>query len=192
MISRDSAAGLLTRLAKTTLDAFNEARALYSAQLEAQGDVQARFDPAVAAVRNGVDFWSLFVTCLRERYELLDGVERLPGTNPLVYMWQIDEQLLLQLKSDTGNLPVDQFEIPGVAETVGGAVEWIALTWDHDHIERFNPAFVQVDNGHEVWRIPVASILEPEVVQVTPEVPRSTVSSARPAADEAATEDRRS
>lgn len=192
MISRDEAAELLAPLAATTMDAFNEARASYSALLEAQADMQQRFDPAVAAVTNGVEFWARFATCLRERFEEVDGVERLAGTNPLVYIWQIDEQLLLQLKSDTGNLPVDQPELPGMTEAVGGSIEWIALTWAHDQIERFRPTFVQVDNGHDVWRIPVDTILEPEVVQITPEVPRSTVSSARPAADEAATEDRRS
>lgn len=183
------AAELLSRIAKTTLDAFADARAAYVAQVETHAVFQDRMDAPVAAVTNGVNFWAVFATFLRERFAALDGVDRVPGTNPLLYLWQLDGHLLIQLKSDTGNLPVEQPEIPGVSETAGGSVEWVALTWDHDHLDRFAPAFVQTDNGREVWRIPVASIAQVAVDQIKPSTPRSSVSSARmPAAEGETTE----
>ncbi len=179
MISRDEAVELLRPLANITSDAFEDALAVYKSLVEAQAGIRKRMEPAVAAVANGVDFWAIFATILREKYELVPGVERLSGPKPLLYRWMIANKLQLQLKSDTTNLPVDQPEIPGVSKVVGGSIEWIALSWDHDQVERFAPAFVHTANGTEVWRVPVVSIAESAAEPIRPAAPKSTVSSAR-------------
>jgi hypothetical protein len=153
--------------------------------LWAQTEVQEQMDAAVAAVTNGVDFWALFATCLKDEYDEHPIVKRIPGTRALQYRWIISDKLLLQLKSNTDNMPVDQLEIPGMTEQLGGPIEWIALTWEHNQVERFEPAFVQNHQGKEVWRVPVASIVEPAAETIKPATPRSTVSSARKPAAEA-------
>jgi hypothetical protein len=184
MISKDQAAELLGLIAPNTQDAFGRALVAYNTQLAAHTEVQKQMDAAVAAVTNGVDFWALFATCLKDEYEKHADVTRIAGNRSLQYRWIIAEKLLLQLKSNTENLPVDQLEIPGITKQLGGPIEWIALTWEHNQVERFEPAFVQNQGGKEVWRIPVKSLMESNVTVVKPAAPKSTVSSARKAAED--------
>lgn len=179
MISRDQAADLLGLIAPNTQDAFGRALVAYNTLLAAHTEVQEQMDAAVAAVTNGVDFWGLFATCLKEEYDGHASIKRIPGARSLQYRWIIEDKLMLQLKSNTDRLPVDQLEIPGITEQLGGSIEWIALTWEHNQVERFEPAFVQNHQGKEVWRIPVASLAEVKIEAVKPPTPKSIVSSAR-------------
>jgi hypothetical protein len=179
MIDRHEAADFLRRLAAPTLEAFTEARIHYSAQRETVNAIRVRMARPVAAVLDGINYWGPFATFLGEQYERIPGVERVAGTHPLAHRWTVDGQIVLQLKSDTGNLPLEQLVLPGMGGRTGGPAEQIVLTWDHDHVDRFDPAFVQLDGRREIWRIPVASIVETETEPITPSAPRTMVSSAR-------------
>ncbi|MGO9973418.1 MAG: hypothetical protein ACLP01_11550 [Solirubrobacteraceae bacterium] len=184
MIERDEATAFLTRLAAPTLAAFTEARIHYTAQRKSLDTIRKRMAWPVAAVLDGISYWAPFATFLTEHYEAVAGVDRVAGTHPLAHRWTIDGRIVVQLKSDTGNLPLEQLVLPGMRNAPGGPLEQIVLTWDHDHIQRFDPAFVRLDGRREAWRIPVASLAEPEAEAIAPTAAKSTVSSARRLAEE--------
>lgn len=182
MLERDEAADALQRLAEPTIAAFTEARQHYSKYQADQKGVRDRMAIPVSAVADGVLYWAQFATFLDERYSLVPGVERLAWTHPLAHQWSIDETIVVQLKSDTGNLPLDQLVIPGMREIRGVAREHVVLTWDHDHVDRFDPSFVQLDGKQEAWRVPVASLIDVVPPSVKPSQTKTHVSSKRPAA----------
>jgi hypothetical protein len=134
----------------------------------------------VSAVADGVFYWSHFATFVDERYRTIAGVARIESTHPLAHQWSVDsDAAIVQLKSDTGNLPLDQLVIPGMREVRGIATEHIVLTWDHDHDDRYDPSFVQLDGKREAWRIPVASLIEAGPSQIALETPKPQISSRR-------------
>jgi hypothetical protein len=169
----------LERLAAATLEAFAEARVSAVAAQEALKSERPRCSRQVLGVLDGVTYWSLFATFLAERYAQIGGIERVMTTHPLAHWWTIDDALTVQLKSDTGNLTVDQLVIPGMRHTRQALREFVVLTWDHVRAERFEPAFVQVDGKREVWRRPVAALLTAEVAAIRPTPPTAKVSSTR-------------
>jgi hypothetical protein len=179
MLESDQAAAYLTRLAAPTIDAFTEARTLYGLLQDALEPVRPRLSRQVSGVIDGVNYWGLFATCLVEGYGRVDGVARVRETHPLAHHWVIDEYVTVQLKSDTGNLPLEQLVLPGMREVRGVERELVVLTWDHDHVDRFDPTFVQMDGKREAWRLPVAALLEQPVAVIAPATPKATVSSPR-------------
>ncbi|MEN3282356.1 MAG: hypothetical protein V7607_3496 [Solirubrobacteraceae bacterium] len=180
MLSRDEAPRYLARLAEPILAAFADARSAHAALLDAIEDDHSRLAPAVAGVFDGVSYWAFFATCLCEEFDAVAGVERLLTTHSLAHHWTVDAEVTVQLKSDTGNLPLDQLQLPGVARLRRSSSECVILTWDHKHSERFDPSFVQMDGQREAWRIPVVALLEVDNVEVAaPETPKANVTSAR-------------
>jgi hypothetical protein len=180
MLSRDDSPQYLSRLAEPILAAFADARATHAGILDALGDDYTRVAPPVAGVFDGVGFWTFLSTSLCERFSVLDGVERLTSTHSLAHHWTIDGKVTVQLKSDTGNLPLDQLQLPEVARLRRLGPESIILTWDHEQSERFDPCFVQMDGKREAWRLPVAALLEDDNVDVArPDTPKPIVESAR-------------
>jgi hypothetical protein len=188
MIERDEAAGYLTRLAAPTMEAFTEARQQYAAHREAMAELRGRMAAPVSAVIDGINYWGPFATFLDERYQQIDGVARVSGTHPLAHRWTIDERIVLQLKSDTGNLPLEQLVLPNMPKQPNSTMEPVVLTWDHDHVDRFAPTFVRLDGRNEVWRLPVASLVESTPQSIRPPAPKSTVSSKRSGLEEQPTE----
>src|SRR5206468_12185501 len=91
-----------------------EARVSAVAAQEALKSERPRCSRQVLGVLDGVTYWSLFATFLAERYAQIGGIERVMTTHPLAHWWTIDDALTVQLKSDTGNLTVDQLVIPGM------------------------------------------------------------------------------
>lgn len=180
MLERDHAAEALQPLGQPTLDAFTDARTAFTRYREAVREIRDRFASAVGAVVDGIDYWGIFATLLVEQYERVPGVARVINRHPLSHYWTIGD-LTVQLKSDTGNLPLDQPMLPGVYDgAADGLSEIVILTWDHDHSERYAPAFVQMDGKREAWRLPLdALVAEPTaVVPVTPR--RATLTPTKP------------
>ncbi|MDO8209648.1 hypothetical protein [Conexibacter sp. CPCC 206217] len=179
MLEIEQAVTYLQRLAAPTLEAFGEARVLYGTLQETLEPVRFRLSRQVGGVIDGVTYWGLFATCLVERFARVEGVARALETHPLAHHWVIEEQVTVQLKSDTGNLPLDQLVLPGMREVRGIARELVVLTWDHDHVDRFDPTFVQMDGKREAWRVPVAALLDEQVAAIEPVTPKATVTSPR-------------
>jgi len=180
MLSRDDAPQYLRRLTEPVLEAFAEAKSAHATLLDSIEDDHSRLAPPVAGVFDGVSYWAFFATFLAARFSPIAGVERLMSTHPLAHHWTIDGEVTVQLKSDTGNLPFEQLQLPSVAALRRSSSESVILTWDHEHSERFDPAFVQMDGKREAWRIPVAALLEGTRVNVAvPERPKPNVSSTR-------------
>jgi hypothetical protein len=140
------------------LGAFAAARAAHASLLDHISGDHARFAPPVAGVFDGVSYWALFATFLSERFLELPGVERLTGTHSLAHHWTVDGEVVVQLKSDTGNLPVDQLQLHGMRTVPSVAAEVVILTWDNEHSERFDPCFVQMEGKREIWRMSVAAL----------------------------------
>lgn len=180
MLERDHAAAALAPLGQPTLDAFTEARTKFAAQQRAMREVRDRYRYAVGAVVDGIDYWGMFATFVDERYATVPGVARVSNRHPLAHYWTIGE-ITVQLKSDTGNLPLDQLTLDGVnASTSNGSPEIVVLTWDHDHSERYEPAFVQLDGRREAWRLPITALVA-EPTAAVPTTPRkATLTSTRP------------
>lgn len=168
------------------MNAFNDARKAFTQNREATKETRDRFANAVGAIVDGVDYWGLFATNLVAEYEKVPGVARV-SRHPLAHYWTVGN-ITVQLKSDTGNLPLDQLVIPGVHKGATNSLsEVVILTWDHDHSERYAPAFVQLDGKREAWRLPITALIAEPTTTVTADRPRATVSSSRP--DAAAGED---
>ncbi len=179
MFERDAAAEALRPLGDPTMIAFNDARTAYSKNREATKETRNRLARAVGAMVDGIDYWSLFATHLVEQYEKVSDVARLSG-HPLAHHWMFGD-IIVQLKSDTGNLPLDQLMIPGVqANGTNLESELVILTWDHEHSERYAPAFVQLDGKREAWRLPITALLAEPTETVTTDRPKATVSFSRP------------
>lgn len=179
MLESDQAEAYLKRLAQSTIDAFTDARAIYGTVQDALEPVRPRLSRQVGGVIDGVSYWGFFATCLTERYALVEGVARDRETHPLAHHWTIEELITVQLKSDTGNLPLLQAMLPGMREVRGLERELVILTWDHDHVDRFDPTFVQMDGRREAWRLPVAALLDENVATIDTAAPKATVSSSR-------------
>lgn len=179
MLERDEAADHLQRLADPTIRAFAKARTEYTTRHQKPLDgIRQRIHPAIAAVYDGVGYWVLFSTFLAEELERVGGVVRL-RSHPSSHWWLVDDLITVQLKSDTGNLPLDQLTIPGLRPANRASNEFVVLTWDHDHADRFDPAFVQLDGKREAWRMPVASLLSETPAVLRPAAPKPKVSSTR-------------
>jgi hypothetical protein len=178
-MERDHAAEALRPLGDPTMYAFTDARTTFTKLREATKEIRDKLARQVGAVVDGIDYWSIFATNLVERYEKVPGVARV-NRHPLAHYWTIGN-ITVQLKSDTGNLPLDQLKIPGVHEGASNSLsEIVILTWDHDHSERHTPAFVQLDGKREAWRLPITALLAEPVATVTTEQRRATVTSNRP------------
>jgi hypothetical protein len=179
MLPRDDAPQYLQRLAEPTLAAFAEARAFHAGLLDYMADDHARLAAPVAGVFDGVSYWAAFATFLEERFAIVPGVQRITSTHSLAHHWTVDAAVTVQLKSDTGNLPVDQLRLHAVPMRPA-ASECVILTWDHEHSERFDPAFVQMEGKREVWRVPVVALTERgELDVVAPARPTPIVTSTR-------------
>jgi hypothetical protein len=178
MLTRDVAAEALRPLGDPTMDAFTDARTAFTKHREAMKETRERFARQVGAVVDGIDYWAMFATALVEQYEKVPDVARTIG-HPLAHYWTIGN-ITVQLKSDTGNLPLDQLTIPGVNKGGSNSLsEIVILTWDHDHSERYAPAFVQLDGKRETWRLPITALLAEPVATVATEPRRATVTSSR-------------
>jgi hypothetical protein len=178
-MERDLAAEALRPLGDPTMYAFTDARTTFAKLRESTKEIRDRLARQVGAVVDGIDYWSIFATNLVERYEKVPGVARV-NRHPLAHYWTIGN-ITVQLKSDTGNLPLDQLKIPGVHEGASNSLsEIVILTWDHDHSERHTPAFVQLDGKREAWRLPITALLAEPVATVTTEQRKATVTSNRP------------
>jgi hypothetical protein len=162
------------------MDAFADARRHFTAYREMTRAVRERFAYQVGAVVDGVDYWGMFATFLGERFAAVPGVARLTNRHPLAHHWAIGD-ITVQLKSDTGNLPLDQLTLTGVNESASdGSPETVILTWDHDHSERYAPAFVQLDGKQEAWRLPITALVAEPTIAV-PAMPRKAMlTSTRP------------
>jgi hypothetical protein len=179
MLIRDSAAEALRPLGNPTMHAFTDAQTAFTKHRESIKEIRDRFASQVGAVVDGIDYWGMFATNLVEQYEKVPGVARV-NRHPLAHYWTIGN-ITVQLKSDTGNLPLDQLTIPGVHKGASNSLsEIVILTWDHDHSERYAPAFVQLDGKREAWRLPITALLAEPVATVTTERRRATVTSNRP------------
>lgn len=179
MQTRDVAAEALRPLGQPTMDAFTDARTAFTKQLEATKESRNRLARQVGAVVDRINYWSIFATNLVAQYEKVDGVARVGERHPLAHYWTIGN-ITVQLKSDTGNLPLDQLTIPGVNEGASNSLsEIVILTWDHDHSERYAPAFVQLDGKREAWRLPITALLAEAVAAIATEPRRATVTSSR-------------
>src|SRR5258707_151976 len=127
MIERDHAATALQPLGQPTLDAFAEARTHYTTHLEALSEMRERFSYPVGAVVDGIQYWGMFATLLNERYAAVPGVARVTNRHPLAHHWTLGN-ITVQLKSDTGNLPLDQLTLTGVNESASdGSPEMVIL-----------------------------------------------------------------
>lgn len=192
MLERDAAAEALRPLGAPTMDAFNDARTAFARNREATKATRDLLATAVGAVVDGIDYWSLFATYLVTEYEKVPGVARV-SRHPLAHYWTIGH-ITVQLKSDTGNLPLDQLVIPGVHEGATNSLsEIVILTWDHDHSERYAPAFVQLDGKREAWRMPITALVAESAPAMTTERPKATLASNRtgiPAIGDAASAER--
>jgi hypothetical protein len=179
MLTRDLAAEALRPLGDPTMDAFTDARTAFTKNREATKETRDQFASQVGAVVDGIDYWSLFATYLVAQYEKVPGVSRV-NRHPLAHYWTLGN-ITVQLKSDTGNLPLDQLTIPGVHEGATNSLsEIVILTWDHDHSERYAPAFVQLDSKREAWRLPITALLAEPTNAVEAERGKATVTSSRP------------
>jgi len=177
-MERDHAAEALRPLGTPTMDAFTDARTAFTQHSEATKEVRDRFARQVRAVVDGIDYWGMFATSLVEQYEKVPGVARTIG-HPLAHYWTIGN-ITVQLKSDTGNLPLDQLTIPGVNKGGSNSLsEIVILTWDHDHSERYAPAFVQLEGKREAWRLPITALVAEPVEKVATDRRRATVTSSR-------------
>jgi hypothetical protein len=177
-MERDLAAEALRPLGNPTMDAFTDARTAYTKYREATKKIRDRFARQVGAVVDGVDYWAMFATTLVERYEKVPGVVRTIG-HPLSHYWTLGN-ITVQLKSDTGNLPLDQLTIPGVNKDGSNSLsEIVILTWDHDHSERYAPAFVQLEGKREAWRLPITALIAEPVEMVATDRRKATVTSSR-------------
>jgi hypothetical protein len=177
-MERDLAAEALRPLGNPTMDAFTDARTAYTKYREATKEIRDRFARQVGAVVDGIDYWAMFATTLVEQYEKVPGVARTSG-HPLAHYWTLGN-ITVQLKSDTGNLPLDQLTIPGVnKDGSNGLSEIVILTWDHDHSERYAPAFVQLEGKREAWRLPITALVAEPVEMVATDRRRTTVTSSR-------------
>lgn len=178
MLQRDLAAEALRPLGEPTMDAFNDARTAFTTNLEATKATRDRLASSVGAVVDGINYWGLFATNLVAAYEQVPGVARV-NCHPLSHHWTIGDITVL-LKSDTGNLPLDQLTIPGVPTgATDGSSEIVILTWDHDHSERYAPAFLQLDGKREAWRLPITALVTEPVATATTEQHKATVTSSR-------------
>jgi hypothetical protein len=178
-MERDLAAEALRPLGDPTMHAFTDARTTFTKHREATKEIRDEFARQVGAVVDGIDYWGIFATNLIKQYEQVPGVARV-NRHPLAHYWTIGN-ITVQLKSDTGNLPLDQLKIPGVHEGASNSLsEIVILTWDHDHSERYAPAFVQLDGKREAWRLPITALLAEPVATVTTERRKATVTSNRP------------
>jgi hypothetical protein len=177
-MERDLAAEALRPLGNPTMDAFTDARTAYTKYREATKEIRDRFARQVGAVVDGIDYWAMFATALVEEYEKVPGVARTTG-HPLAHYWTLGN-ITVQLKSDTGNLPLDQLTIPGVNKDGSNSLsEIVILTWDHDHSERYAPAFVQFEGKREAWRLPITALIAEPVEIVATDRRRATVTSSR-------------
>jgi hypothetical protein len=177
-MERDLAAEALRPLGNPTMDAFTDARTAYTEYREATKEIRDRFARQVGAVVDGIDYWAMFATALVEQYEKVPDVARTIG-HPLAHYWTLGN-ITVQLKSDTGNLPLDQLTIPGVNEDGSNSLsEIVILTWDHDHSERYAPAFVQLEGKREAWRLPITALVAEPVEMVATDRRRATVTSSR-------------
>jgi hypothetical protein len=177
-MERDQAAEALRPLGNPTMDAFTDARTAFTKHREATKEIRDRFARQVRAVVDGIDYWGMFATSLVEQYEKVPGVARTTG-HPLAHYWTIGN-ITVQLKSDTGNLPLDQLTIPGVNRGGSNSLsEIVILTWDHDHSERYAPAFVQLEGKREAWRLPITALVAESVEMVATDRGRATVTSGR-------------
>jgi len=177
-MERDLAAEALRPLGNPTMDAFTDARTTFTKHCEATKEIRDRFARQVRAVVDGIDYWGMFATSLVERYQKVTGVARTSG-HPLARYWTIGN-ITVQLKSDTGNLPLDQLTIPGVNKGGSNSLsEIVILTWDHDHSERYAPAFVQLEGKREAWRLPITALVAESVETVATDRRRATVTSSR-------------
>ncbi len=180
MLTRDVAAEALRPLGDPTMDAFTDAQTAFTKHREAMKEIRDQFASQVGAVVDGIDYWGMFATCLVAQYEKVPGVARVGDRHPLSHYWTIGS-ITVQLKSDTGNLPLDQLTIPGVhTRATNSLPEIVILTWDHDHSERYAPAFVQLDGKRETWRLPITALLAEPVDTVATERRKARVTSNRP------------
>ena len=122
MIEQDEAAGYLARLATPTMEAFTEAARQYAAHRKAMAALRGRMAKPVTAVIDGINYWGPFATFLDERYERVAGVARVRGTHPLAHRWTVDDTIVVQLKSDTGNLPLEQLMLPNMPKARNGSM----------------------------------------------------------------------
>lgn len=179
MLDRDLAAEALRPLGEPTMNAFNDARKTFGKNCEATKTTRDRFTSQIGGLVDGVGYWAVFATNLVEEYEQVPGVVRL-DSHPLAHFWTIGS-ITVRLKSDTGNLPLDQLTIPGVdTRATDGSPERVILTWDHNHSERYAPAFVQLDGKREAWRLPITALLAEPVATVATERRKPIVTSNRP------------
>lgn len=179
MLTRDSAAEVLRPLGDPTMTAFTDARRTFNKHREATKKTRDRFARQVGAVVDGVDYWAMFATNLVGQYDKVPGVARV-NRHPLAHYWTIGN-VTVQLKSDTGNLPLDQLTIPGVNNGSSNSLsEIVILTWDHDHSERYAPAFVQLDSKREAWRLPITALVAEPAAVIEADRRRATVTSGRP------------
>lgn len=168
MIAQNDAAEQLRPLAQPTLDAFVAAKRAYAAYHAAVKPWRDTYETQVAGLTDGVNYWAMFATEMVSELRRV-GVPRDEGTHPLLHQWTLAGGVVVQLKSDTGNLPQMQMSIPGlvVPRTAG---QRVLLTWDHTHEDRHDPAFVQMDGKREVWKIPVEALVSTPIPMRTPVV----------------------
>lgn len=157
MIDQNDAAEDLLPLAAPTLQAFVTANRRYAAYHEAIKPWRGTYAPQVAGLTDGVNYWAMFATEIVTTLRGV-GIQRDAGTHPLLHQWTLPGGVVLQLKSDTGNLPHVQMPIPGLAVPRTGGPR-VLLTWDHTHEDRHDPAFVHMSGKREVWRIPVEALV---------------------------------